>query len=139
MRFPSGVRSRPTGRDSKLLNSLRTLEKYFPKCYTRFLGTGSLLSCDGGISSQRCFELVPFVGAELHLSASHQVCWTLSSGLLGPMLQSHPPREKEGDLRGLVPVARNTLLIDHIRSGIRLDEGEIAWQFDLTASRQSSG
>ena len=40
---------------------------------------------------------------------------------------------------GLVPVARNTLLIDYIRSGIRLDEGEIAWQSDLTASRQSSG
>jgi len=66
-------------------------------------------------------ELVPFVGVELQLSAWYQVCCTLSFGLLGPMLQSHPPRDKEGDLMGLVPVARNTLVIDHIRSGIRLD------------------
>ena len=66
-------------------------------------------------------ELVPFVGVELQLPAWYQVCCTLPSGLLGPMLQSHPPRDKEGDLMGLVPVARNTLLIDHIRSGIRLD------------------
>jgi hypothetical protein len=66
-------------------------------------------------------ELVSFVGVELQLSAWYEVCCTLPFGLLGPMLQSHPPRDKEGDLMGLVPVARNTLLIDHIRSGIRLD------------------
>ena len=55
-------------------------------------------------------ELVPFVGVELQLSAWYQVCCTLPFGLLGRMLQSYPPRDKEEDLLGLVPVARTTLL-----------------------------
>ena len=55
-------------------------------------------------------ELVPFVGVELQLSVWYQVCCTLPSGLLGPMLQSHPPRDQEGDVMCLVPVARTTLL-----------------------------
>ena len=46
-------------------------------------------------------ELVPFVGVELQLSAWYQVCCTLPSGLLRPMLQSYPPRDKEEDLLGL--------------------------------------
>ena len=66
-------------------------------------------------------ELVQWVGAELPLSAWHQVCCTASFGLLGPMLHSHPPRDLDGDLMDLVLVARTILLIDHIRSGIRLD------------------
>ena len=66
-------------------------------------------------------ELVPFGGVELQLSAWYQVCCTLPLGLLGRMLQSYPPRDNGEDLMGLVPVARTTLLIDHIRSGIRLD------------------
>jgi hypothetical protein len=61
-------------------------------------------------------ELVPFGGVALQLSAWYQVCCTFPSGLLGPMLQSHPPRDKEGDLMGLVPVARTTLLTTHQES-----------------------
>ena len=38
-------------------------------------------------------ELVPFVGVELQLSAWYQVCYSPLFGLLGPMLQSHHPRE----------------------------------------------
>ncbi len=54
--------------------------------------------------------LAPFIGVELQLPAWYQVCCTLPSGLLGPMLQSYPPRDKGEDLMGLVPVARTTLL-----------------------------
>ena len=56
--------------------------------------------CDGGIRSP-ALELVPFIGVELQLPAWYQVCCTLPSGLLGRMLQSYPPRDKEGDLMGL--------------------------------------
>jgi hypothetical protein len=80
-------------------------------------------------------ELVPFVGVELRLSAWYQVCCTPPFGLLGPMLQSHPPRDKEGDLMGLVPVARTTLLIGHNRSGIRLDAARRLRKFDLRDRR----
>jgi hypothetical protein len=81
---------------------------------------GRCFCCDGGISSY-ALELVPFVRCELQLRAWYQVCCTLPSGLLGRMLQSYPPRDKEEGVIGPVPVARTTLLIDHIRSGIRLD------------------
>jgi hypothetical protein len=83
---------------------LHTLEKYFPECYTRFLGVGSLLPLRRW-HMLSTLELVPFVGVELQLSAWYQVCCVLSSGLLRPMLHFHPPRDLEGDLMGLVPVA----------------------------------
>ena len=91
------------------------LESIFRNVIKDASACGRCFNCDGGISSQRCFELVPFVGAELHLSAWHQVCCRFHLGLLGPMLQSHPPRDEEGDLMGRAPVARNTLLIDSIQ------------------------
>ncbi len=52
---------------------LHTLGKYFPECYKRCLGVGSLFCCDGGISSY-ALELVPFIGGEFQLPAWCQVC-----------------------------------------------------------------
>jgi hypothetical protein len=86
-------------------------------------------------------ELVPFIGVELQLSAWYQVCCTLPSGLLGPMLHSHPPRDLDGDLIGLVPVAPAplfSLIIFEVESGYtsqrRDQRGETAWEFNLMAS-----
>ena len=64
-------------------------------------------------------ELVPFVGFELQLSDWHKVCCKFTFGLLGPMLQSQPPRDEQRDLMDLAPVAPTTLLIGDVRSGIR--------------------
>jgi hypothetical protein len=64
-------------------------------------------------------ELVPFMRVELQLPDWYQVCCILPSGLLGRMLSI---LSSEGQGRGFVgsrPVARNALLINHIRSGIR--------------------
>jgi hypothetical protein len=54
---------------------------------------------------RRALELAPFIGVGTSAPAWYQACCTLPSGLLGRMLQSYPPRDKEEDLMGLVPVA----------------------------------
>jgi hypothetical protein len=90
---------------------LHTLGKYFPECYKRCLGVGSLLLL-------RRWHIL------LRAGVSSVPTWRTSafpSGLLGRILQFLHSEGNEGDLTGLLPVARTTLLIDHNRSGIRLD------------------
>ena len=96
-----------------LENIFRNVTKDASEC-------GRCFCCDGGISSY-ALELVPFIRGELQLPlgikcAAHSPLG-YSVGCFNPILRG----TKEEDVMGLVPVARTTLLINHIRSGIRLD------------------
>jgi len=98
-------------------------------------------SCDGGICSQRARVSSVRRFRELQRSAWYQVCckfrWATRSDASVPSSEGLG-RGFDGSGTG----SPTTLLIGHIRSGIRLytcQRGQTAYEFDLTALRQSSG
>ena len=67
--------------------------------------------CDGRMYSH-ALELVPFMGVELSSPLGIKCATHSPLGYSVRCFNPHPPRDEEGDLTGLVPVARTTILID---------------------------